>query len=335
MLVEEYLQVLDFVLVLHRLTVHSRIGLLQLGELEGEVVEELADQGRAGPVRRLRMASSLLEQLLELRNDMQSNQVPCFLAFVVFTLESADLPVVVTDLVFIKLLLLLERVLVLGEQPLGLVVNEIAENLEAVPLLYRLLFEEFSDDGDSRSNFVKLRVPLLQAYQGVVELRRLILQLLLNGCELLSVASLLVALVLMLDLMLREPLSEHRNLLLENAILLLNFGHLSPFFLPPAILAIDLLLKAKDLVQLALSELLELVYAFLFVVVSAEYRVELGEGVLVLVDGALERIVFVDECLIVHIGLLHCRRGVDALVGPSQPGLLETHLTPRMATCIA
>ena len=90
--------------------------------------------------------------------------------------------------------------------------------------------------------------------------------------------------------------------------------------------------------QLTLGKLLQLVDAFFFVVVSPEYRVELGESVLVLVYRALKRIVFINECLIVHIHLLHrgrvVRHGAMRARAAHHVVLGKTHLTSRLGCAI-
>lgn len=132
---------LDLVLILHRLCAQSGIGLLQFAELEREVVDELTNQRWTRPILRRGMAARLLKQLLKFWNYVHSDQIPRLLSFLVFDLELIDLSVVVAGLVLIERLFLLESILVLGEQPLCLVVDEIAEYLKAVSLFDRLLLE--------------------------------------------------------------------------------------------------------------------------------------------------------------------------------------------------
>lgn len=117
------------------------------------------------------MTARLLQHLLELRNYVHSDQVPRLLSLLVLGLECVYLSVIVAGLVFIELLLLLESIIVLGKEPLRLVVNEVAQYFKAVALFDRLLFEQFCHYCDSGSDFVELCIPLLQACQRITKLR--------------------------------------------------------------------------------------------------------------------------------------------------------------------
>lgn len=61
-------------------------------------------------------------------------------------------------------------------------------------------------------------------------------------------------------------------------------------------------------------QFLQFVDALLLVVVTSENGVELGEGVLIFVDGPFQGIVLVDERLVVQLGLLEGGFAGDAAV---------------------
>lgn len=72
---------------------------------------------------------------------MDSKQVARIFQLLVVHFQRTDLPVVVSCLLIVELLLVFDRIVVLHEQPFRFIMDEVAEDLEAVPLLYWFLFE--------------------------------------------------------------------------------------------------------------------------------------------------------------------------------------------------
>lgn len=84
--------------------------------------------------------------------------------------QRRDLPVIVTFLV-VAMLLIPDHVIVFCEEPLGFIMDEIAENFKGIPLLDGLLFEQLGDDGNPRPNFFELLVFFFDLLSIVSDLR--------------------------------------------------------------------------------------------------------------------------------------------------------------------
>ena len=71
------------------------------------------------------------------------------------------LPLIIVIRLLLSLLLVLQSIIILGEQSLGLVMNEVAKYLKAISLLDRFLLEEFSYYCDPLSELLHLTLFLL------------------------------------------------------------------------------------------------------------------------------------------------------------------------------
>lgn len=140
---------------------------------------------------------------------MKDNYLRLILQLLVLHFKCVDLPVVVGYLVLVDHLLLFERVVVLGEQPLCLVMDEVAEDLKAVALFNGLLLEQLSHDSDPLSDVIKLLVLLLDASVGIVELSLFLFKLFVIRHLLILFESC-------------EPFTKHRDLRFQDLVLLLK-----------------------------------------------------------------------------------------------------------------
>ena len=116
-------------------------------ELPYELEIEVAD---------ILFVSLLAQQVQHLWQQIALDKANSFVHGKHLLLEPEDLPSVLV--VSEGLFFLLDSLFVLAEEPLCLVMDEVAEDLKAVSLFDRLLLEELRDDGDPRSELLELCV---------------------------------------------------------------------------------------------------------------------------------------------------------------------------------